>query len=321
MLLNLLSNAVKFTRDGVIRMRVVETQNGGATGLRFEVADNGIGISDQARHRLFNAFSQVDGTISRRFGGTGLGLAICKKIVESLGGRIGVESASGVGSCFWFEMPAQRTIAPSKAAESGSVAAAQLPRRAVLVVEDNHVNQTVARQFLERLGQAVTVAGNGQEAVDHVESRRFDLVLMDMQMPVMDGIEATLRIRALPNGASVPIVAMTANASDDDRTRCREAGMNGFDPKPISMARLSALIGLYATAGPAEERNCAGCPADGDEEGDADLAGQDRRRIGELRGRARTGRVREPRRDLRGRCRKGARRASRRHARRRSRAS
>ncbi len=277
-MLNLLSNAVKFTRDGIVRVQLHEVSRGGRPALRFEVADNGIGISEETRHRLFNAFSQVDGTISRRFGGTGLGLAICKKIVEALGGEIGVDSALGVGSCFWFEVPAEHVAASDETSREASGSACELPRLDLLVVEDNQVNQQVARQFLEKLGQRVTIASDGEKAVELVRNRRFDLVLMDMQMPVMDGIAATRAIRALGEGHDVPVVAMTANASDEDRRLCLEAGMNGFELKPVSMARLSNLISLHGRGARAADR----VPVQASEAAPDSLAGQDPHRVAEL---------------------------------------
>lgn len=233
-LLNLLSNAVKFTSKGCVEVIVVESRGGAC--LMYQVADTGIGIPAHARPRLFSPFSQVDGTISRRFGGTGLGLAICKKVVEGLGGAIGVNSTEGVGSRFWFEVPARSCAArPASSTPNGLVG-----RNRVLVVEDNAINRDVAQKFLTRLGQDVTIACDGAEGVRLAAELPFDLIFMDMQMPVMDGIGATRAIRA--TGNTVPIVALTANASGNDLARCLEAGMNGFESKPVSMARMAELI-------------------------------------------------------------------------------
>lgn len=249
-LLNLLSNAVKFTERGTVRVSLSEICRDGGTRLLFEVVDTGIGIAEEARPRLFNAFSQVDGTISRRFGGTGLGLAICKRIVENLDGKIGLDSEVGEGSRFWFEVPVSAIAAPAPAPSRED--AAMLPRLKVLLVEDNAVNREVASQFLHKLGQDVSIAIDGAQAVRLASEEDFDLILMDMQMPVMDGIAATKAIRAQPGKRrTVPIVAMTANASDADRRRCVEAGMTGFQSKPISMAQLAAIVANHA---PAEER-------------------------------------------------------------------
>jgi len=237
-LLNLLSNAVKFTEQGEVKVIIAESQAGSA--LRFTVSDTGIGIPEEARQRLFSAFSQVDSTIGRRFGGTGLGLVICKRIVEMLGGTIGFESEPGKGSCFWFEVPAARSEALAEAAAPAAQKPEGLPTLRILVVEDHPVNRQVAEKFLHMLGQTVALAKDGAEGVARAEAGRFDLILMDMQMPVMDGIAAARAIRE--RGNPVKIVAMTANASDDDRRRCAEAGMDGFEPKPITLARLRDLI-------------------------------------------------------------------------------
>ena len=245
--LNLVSNAVKFTKNGTIHVKVSDAIDVvGRPRLRFEVSDTGIGIPQDALHRLFTAFSQVDGTISRRFGGTGLGLAICKRIVESLGGEIGVDSEPGRGSLFWFEVPGER--APAQVCQVvPQVVETALPARLdILLVEDNEVNRQVATRFLEKLGQSVTIAVDGAEAVALAREHVYDLILMDMQMPVMDGYAATREIRRLDGAAGqVPIVAMTANASDTDRNLCIEVGMNGFEAKPIGSARLRTLLARH----------------------------------------------------------------------------
>jgi len=249
-LLNLLSNAVKFTSGGEVILRVGETPGGGA--LRFEVTDTGIGIPPEARQRLFSAFSQVDSSIARRFGGTGLGLVICKRIVEALGGSIGFDSTPGVGSRFWFEVPAERQAPPQLlAAPLPPGTAERLPVLRILVVEDHPVNRHVAQQFLRMLGQNVSLASDGAEGVAMATAEPFDLIFMDMQMPVMDGVAAARAIRASGNRAR--IIAMTANASGDGRARCAEAGMDGFEAKPITVKRLSALIAETA-------RGCAASP-------------------------------------------------------------
>ncbi|MGG7517328.1 ATP-binding protein [Allorhizobium undicola] len=248
-MLNLLSNAVKFTKQGTVTLRLREFYRGSALMLRFEVEDTGIGIDETGLAKLFKPFSQVDASISRKYGGTGLGLTICKQIVEKLGGELGLSSTVGVGSIFWFELP---VIAANKSEVRQKVCASKLPdedfpRLRILLVEDNKVNQQVATRFLAKLGQEVVVAGDGAEAVALTEEAVFDLILMDMQMPVMDGIEATREIIARGGpSALTPIIAMTANASDDDRRRCRAAGMTGFESKPVTMDRLREVILTFA---------------------------------------------------------------------------
>lgn len=242
-LLNLVSNAVKFTRDGDVTIRIRDILRAGDPALRFEIIDTGIGIPDSSLHRLFHAFSQVDGSISRRYGGTGLGLAICKKIIEGLGGEIGVDSVAGAGSTFWFEVSAPCAEPVTAVAPASDPAQRSLRQLTVLLVEDNVVNRQVAASFLGKLGQKVLTAVDGAQAVEMARDPSIDLILMDMQMPVMDGIAATRQIRgAEPVGRRVPIIAMTANASERDKMLCKDAGMDGFEAKPVPMARLAAIL-------------------------------------------------------------------------------
>jgi signal transduction histidine kinase/CheY-like chemotaxis protein len=243
-ILNLISNAVKFTCDGKVILRVSELHDGSQPRLRFEIADTGIGIDKEGLSKLFQPFSQVDASISRKYGGTGLGLTICRQIIDALGGMIGVDSRKGQGSTFWFEIPLLAAEAGSGAAGTADAHRRKsLPALNILIVEDNIVNQQIAAGFLARLGQTTAIAGDGGEAVSAVQGHRYDLVLMDMQMPTMDGIEATTRIRNLgPAYVNLPIVAMTANASEADKVRCLEAGMTGFQTKPVTMAQLRDVI-------------------------------------------------------------------------------
>ncbi|MBN9030632.1 MAG: response regulator [Rhizobiales bacterium] len=264
-MLNLLSNAVKFTRDGVVTLRIREVPTSRSPRLRIEVSDTGIGIDEASLDKLFQPFSQVDSSISRKYGGTGLGLTICKQIVEAIGGRIGVDSVRGKGSTFWFDFPTRPAkldeTADSEGAEN-NVAKAALHRLNILLVEDNAVNQQVAAGFLRHLGQTVTVANDGLEAITAFGKGDFDLILMDMQMPNLDGIEATRRIRALPEGKTVAIVAMTANASADDERLCHEAGMTGFETKPVTMSKLRDIIArTKKTTGALDTMEAAPVPA------------------------------------------------------------
>jgi signal transduction histidine kinase/CheY-like chemotaxis protein len=250
-LLNLLSNAIKFTNDGIVTLRISEPPPVDHAVLRFEISDTGIGIDQDGLCKLFQPFSQVDASISRKYGGTGLGLTICKQIVEALDGKIGVESSKGRGSTFWFEipaLPADGTIGNAQPFEGQAFE--RLPTLNILLVEDNLVNQQVAAGFLAYLGQKVTIANDGLEAVDIARTVSFELILMDMQMTRLDGIEATRRIRASSGlNRNVPIIAMTANASDDDRRLCEEAGMTGFQSKPVTMQQLRGIVGsLDATS-------------------------------------------------------------------------
>ncbi len=256
-LLNYAGNAVKFTERGSVSLRCSAVQEDeGSMLVRFEVADTGPGISAEAMARLFSAFEQADSSTTRAHGGTGLGLAITRHLAELMGGEAGGESVPGSGSRFWFTARLPRALnqeglandqtMPASAidpAMEGPVmdpvtAACERLRSAhfaarILLVEDEVINREVAREFLEDAGLEVVFAANGREAVDLVSKQRFSLVLMDMQMPVMDGLEATILLRGLPLGHHVPIIAMTANAFPEDRERCFAAGMDDFVAKPF----------------------------------------------------------------------------------------
>lgn len=241
-LLNLVSNAVKFTHQGEICLEVRLERPG---LVRFEVVDTGRGIAPEQLTRIFEPFRQGDASTARRFGGTGLGLAICRRLVEAMGGAIQVASEPGVGSRFWFVLPLEPAQAPGPLPS----AAARPSRRVdltsahLLVVEDNAVNQQVARAMLERLGCTVTIAGSGGSALAVVATRRFDLIFMDVQMPDMDGLEVTRRLRARQGWtASVPIVAMTAGGPGGEQARCLAAGMNGYLTKPLRQELLLEML-------------------------------------------------------------------------------
>jgi two-component system, sensor histidine kinase and response regulator len=244
-LVNLTGNAVKFTERGSVEISVLLV-GADAEGVRleFRVRDSGIGIAADQIERLFDAFSQADVSNSRRFGGTGLGLAIAQQLVTLMDGSIHVESAPGVGSLFRFtarfgQVAGERApIACEPQPEELEAARARLVGRRILVAEDNSFNQLLIQHLLTRAGAVVTVCADGREAIAHLEQAPFDLVLMDVQMPEMDGYEATRRIRQMPALAGQRIIAMTANAMPEDRARCLAAGMDDFDTKPIDPDRL-----------------------------------------------------------------------------------
>ena len=306
-LFNLVGNAIKFTLHGEVRLRISACP----TGLRFEIQDSGIGIAPEAIGKLFANFVQIDASTSRQFGGTGLGLVICKRLVEGMGGSIGVRSEPGQGSCFWFELPLQRSTiqgaadastqphtpaqiaqnhtgepkpdaapatkgtktmdtpqalmrdateppvqstAPQLPGNAVAAPAAALPENAggaepsakvwrILLVEDHPINQKLATVLLERLGYTVELAPDGVQALEKCEASVYDLILMDVQMPIMGGIEATKRLRADggPN-AKTPIVALTANAMQSDKDACLDAGMNDFLTKPFSKEGLAQCL-------------------------------------------------------------------------------
>ena len=246
-LLNLIGNALKFTDEGTITVRLEQIDSSDRqVRMRLSVIDSGIGIPREARDQLFTEFFQVDHAMARRVGGTGLGLAISKRIVEAMGGAIGVESTPGVGSTFWFTLSLERqNPAVTRARNSGARLRPTRPGN-ILLVEDNEINQKVGLNLLRREGHTVTIADTGREAVALAAKSRFDIVLMDIRLPEMDGLEATRAIRAPSDQdhASVPIVAVTANAMPDDTRRFLEAGMIDVLTKPIDPDRLSRVIAL-----------------------------------------------------------------------------
>ncbi|HEY3799466.1 MAG TPA: ATP-binding protein [Caulobacteraceae bacterium] len=247
-LLNFLSNAIKFTAKGAVTVRVkAGPVEGGARRLRVEVADSGVGLSQAQIAGLFQRFAQADASISRQFGGTGLGLAICKRIVEMMGGEVGVDSLEGVGSNFWLEAPlpvAEAAIAPECDAEAPRLGQ---PVR-LLLVEDVAVNRELVKTVLAAFDIEIDTAEDGVAAIDAFQRRPYDLVLMDVQMPVMDGLTAARRIRDLPLAAAqtTPIVAMTANVLPEQIAKCVEAGMDGHLGKPMEPAKLLAAIAHWS---------------------------------------------------------------------------
>jgi PAS domain S-box-containing protein len=272
-LLNLVENAIKFTEQGSVRLLVSGEAIAGETAtLRMEVIDTGIGVEPAALPRLFDNFTQADDSITRRFGGSGLGLAISRRLVEMMGGEIGVDSRLGQGSRFWCTVRLGIAVAPASAAGSvttpasaalpaGPKAPAVAPR--LLVAEDVMVNQLIATELLERLGCSVDLAQNGREAVEAVRTGDYDLVLMDVHMPLMDGLEAARAIRALDEPRSrVPIIAMTADVVAGVREQYLAAGMDDFLPKPFAPHELEEMIERWTDGLAADSATAA---ADGDE--------------------------------------------------------
>jgi two-component system sensor histidine kinase TorS len=248
-LFNLIGNGVKFTERGQVVVRVERLPADGAFPLvlRFEVADTGIGLPEDKQEQVFDAFFQMDSSIARRYGGTGLGLAICKKLIDALGGRIGVDSVLGQGSRFWFTLGFEPGDARALVASEDTMLVApprRLGTRSVLLVEDNEVSRLVASSFLEAMGHKVTVVADGRQAIEAVEESDFDVVLMDISMPRMSGIEATRRIRALADEkkSRVPIIAMSAHVFRSEIDEHLQSGMNAFVGKPISPERLERVL-------------------------------------------------------------------------------
>jgi CheY-like chemotaxis protein len=261
-LLNLISNAIKFTDQGSIRLQVKylnELENGKAH-LEFSVIDTGIGISNEVLDRLFKPFSQADGSTSRKYGGTGLGLSICHRLVALMGGKMGVESEEGKGSYFWFQIPLDPVevhldpiFVPSRIASS-EISSEQIrevgrfsKKQKILVAEDNPVNQFVIQGLLRKLGLECKLLKHGQEVLDVLEREEFDLILMDCQMPVLDGYCTTLKIRELEQTSHthIPIVALTANAFKEDVQNCLRSGMDDYLSKPVNKKDLFTCLSKW----------------------------------------------------------------------------
>ena len=247
-LLNFLSNAVKFTNVGGIMVVVEQRLEGETAVLRVEVRDTGIGIATDQLEGIFDRFSQADATVARRYGGTGLGLAISRRIIEQMDGTIGLDSEEGVGSRFWFEIraPLRDLVVEGAAEDRAALDPDQTVR--LLLVEDNAVNRELIRIMLEPFDMQVDTAHDGVAGVEAVRQGRYDLVLMDIQMPGMDGLTATRRIRAMKDSdaARVPIVAMTANVLPEQIANCLAAGMDDHLGKPISPGKLLDIVALWA---------------------------------------------------------------------------
>ncbi len=250
-LVNLVGNAIKFTHKGAVSLNI-ECHAKGANGaeLYFQVIDTGIGIDKEKQASIFEKFIQVDGSKKRMYGGTGLGLAICKQLIELMGGTIGLISSKGQGSTFFFNLtlPQANHAAAIKPAESDRIKTITKPNVTVLLVEDNKVNQKVAIAILQKAGCAVDTVDNGQDAIQQIRKKRYDVVLMDCQMPVMDGFEATTRIREMREPhCNLPIIAITAHALKEDKDKCIEIGMNDYISKPVSRQDLIDMINKYTS--------------------------------------------------------------------------
>jgi CheY-like chemotaxis protein/anti-sigma regulatory factor (Ser/Thr protein kinase) len=243
--INLVGNALKFTPSGTIVIEAtLESESNSSIMVRIRVQDSGIGIPVSRLESIFDPFTQADSTTTRYYGGTGLGLTICKKLSELMGGTIGVESQEGKGSTFWFTIKLNKHLEDKKNVVA-AVTSAICENKKVLLAEDNAINQMIAASLLKKLGFVVDFAFNGSEAVKLLEQNHYDLVLMDCQMPVMDGYEATLVIRDPASHVlnhAIPIVAMTANAMNGEQEKCLSVGMNEYTTKPVKFEVLKNVL-------------------------------------------------------------------------------
>ncbi|KAJ1442710.1 histidine kinase-like ATPase, partial [Ochromonadaceae sp. CCMP2298] len=241
-LINLTSNAIKFTEHGEVVVDVKVTKKNNTHNLvTFTITDQGIGISPAQQQKLFSAFTQAHSSTTRHYGGTGLGLVICKNLVELMGGKIHISSELGVGTkvsfSIEFEQFGGKQIINKRISNN-----TKLQDTHVLIVEDNAINQQITAEFLKQSGIKYDIVKNGKEAIEHIQKYQYDAVLMDLQMPIMGGIEATEIIRTLPEGKLLPIIAMTANAMQQHKQECLDAGMNSHIAKPIDVDQLYSTL-------------------------------------------------------------------------------
>ena len=296
---NLIGNAVKFTETGFINIKVTKCPTPATDDcIRVSVSDSGIGMSEEDAKRIFAKFSQADTSVTRKYGGTGLGLAICRQLVEMMGGKINVESELGIGSRFWFDVSlpaahdhdviasdteqsqtnAQAGGGPAQGSATATANATAIKWH-ILLVEDNHINQLLATTILQKAGYDVDVASDGKDAIVSVEANDYDLVLMDVQMPIMDGVKATEMIRAQASTSekrNVPIIAMTANSMSGDREKYLAAGMNDYISKPINAARLIEMVGHWTRGDAALPSNMPAANASKGNEEEIDFSELDR---------------------------------------------
>ena len=249
-LTNLIGNAIKFTAKGSVSLNIKSLNDTAqTTKLRFEITDTGAGISASAQKKLFQAFSQADTSVTRRYGGSGLGLSICKDLVELMKGHIGLESEEATGSCFWFELELEKSDMPLAKPETLNSQSLKMDLKnfKILIAEDNITNQKIAIAHLNKLGYAADVVANGREAINALRARPYDLVLMDCQMPELDGYAATRLLRADTSAlcSQVPIIALTANAIQGDKERCLEAGMSDYLSKPFKRDELQEVLAKW----------------------------------------------------------------------------
>ncbi len=254
---NLISNALKFTEQGSVTVtaNLVEEQDNSLI-IEFCCRDTGIGIPQSAQEKLFSAFTQADSTTTRRYGGTGLGLSICRSLVGMMGGEIWLRSKVGNGTSFYFTLPfkvSEKQPEPDDNQDGAETEDRGFTGRKVLLVEDNEINQELAQALLTDMGFEMDIACNGLESLEMVKLHDYDLVFMDLQMPLMDGLTATTRIKQQQPEFKTPIIAMTANASEEDRKRCMEAGMDDFISKPISIDALQTVIGRNLNSSETDE--------------------------------------------------------------------